>query len=315
MRIVFMGSPEFAVPSLKGLQFDGHEIALVVCQPDKPAGRGRGLRVCPVKTQADALGIEVICPERIRGKRGAEFRARVEAIAPDFLVVAAYGKILPKSLLAMPRVAPVNVHASLLPRWRGASPIHHAVLAGDAESGVCVMHMTPGMDEGGVYAEVREPIAPGDTTGSLSARLAQRGAEALRAALPEIAAGKLTATPQPEEVVTLAPMLQKEDGLLDFSQPARALERRVRAMDPWPGAYTSLAGAALKVFRAAVCEVFPGFEDAGPGTVVDTSAGLIVACQEGALNIEELQLAGKKRMRAVDYLRGARVAPGAHLGA
>jgi len=305
-----MGSPDFAVPTLSALVEAGHDVALVVCQPDKPAGRGRVLAACPAKSAALQCGLEVACPERIRGPRGAEFLARVRALAPDFVVVAAYGKILPPELLSAARCAPVNVHASLLPRWRGASPIQHAILAGDDATGVAIMRMEEGLDTGGVYRMLREAIHPDDTAGTLSERLARLGGEAIAPALAAIAAGELVAQPQAEHGVTVAPLLSKEDGRLDFARPASELARRVRAMDPWPGAFTALAGASLKVWRARPIGDMSG----EPGSVVAVDPTLIVACGEGALAIDELQLAGKKRMAAREFARGARLTPGVRLG-
>ncbi|MBN2359091.1 MAG: methionyl-tRNA formyltransferase [Deltaproteobacteria bacterium] len=305
-----MGSPDFAVPTLVALVAAGHEVALVVCQPDKPAGRGRALAACPVRTAAQQRQLAVACPERIRGPRGAEFVARVRALAPDFIVVAAYGKILPPELLAAARQAPVNVHASLLPRWRGASPIQHAILAGDDETGVSIMRMEEGLDSGGVYTAVREPIRPDDTAGTLAARLAALGAEAVVPALAAIAAGVLAPRPQGEVGITVAPLLGKQDGWLDLARPAEELARRVRAMDPWPGAHTTLAGVPLKVWRARPLEAVDG----AAGLVVAVGDEVVVACGSGALAIGELQLAGKKRLAAREFACGARLIAGARLG-
>ncbi len=312
MRIVFMGSPDFAVPSLKGLVAAKYQVARVVCQPDKPKGRGRAVARCAIKVAAEELGLSVSCPPVVRGKSARPFLDEIEALAPDFVVVAAYGKILSTRLLRIPRIAPVNVHASILPRWRGASPIQHAVLAGDAEAGVAIMHMEAGLDTGGVYHLATTPVGPDETAGELSERLAEIGAAALLEALPGIADGSRQPAPQDEAQATEAPLLCKQDGQLDFTQPAEVLARRVRAMTPWPGAFTRLGGKLLKVYRVEVDARPPGEHE--PGTVVDCSAALTVACGEGQLRILDLQLEGKRRMSAAEFLPGARVEPGALLG-
>ncbi|MFH1807779.1 MAG: methionyl-tRNA formyltransferase [Pseudomonadota bacterium] len=312
MRVIFMGSPEFAVPSLRGVVEAGHQVVRVVSQPDKPKGRGRSLAPCAVKEAALRLGLEVSTPDHIRGKHAVAFLDELHALQPDVVLVAAYGKILSTRLLDMPRVAPINVHASVLPRWRGASPIQHAVLAGDDETGVSIMRMDAGLDTGGVYRVARTSILPNETAGELSTRLSVIGAAALVEALPAIADGSLVAQVQPEQGITLAPLLDKHDGHLDFSLDAASLVRRVHAMNPWPGASTRLDGKGLKIHRAHVVEA--NATEAAPGALQVSHKALLVRCGHGALAIDELQLEGKRRLRSDEFLQGARIAPGTRLG-
>lgn len=305
MRAIFFGTPRLAVPSLDAVASIA-DVALVVCQPDRPAGRGLSLRPPPVKERALELGIEVAQPKRV--KRPA-FAESLRALEADVAVVVAYGRILPAAVLAAPRTGCVNVHASLLPRWRGAGPIQWAIAHGDEQTGVCLMQMDEGMDTGPVIACEATPIDPDETAGELGARLAQMGADLLTRELPRWVAGELTPTPQDHDAATMAPLLTKDDGRIDWSWPARAVHDRVRGMHPWPGAYTTLDGATLKIHRTRVLD-----ESGAPGAVLAADDALIVACGEGAVAIEQLQLAGKKRLKARAFLSGHPIAPGATMG-
>jgi methionyl-tRNA formyltransferase len=309
MRIVFMGTPAFAVPSLEACLALG-EVVLVVTQPDKPSGRGQSLTAPPVKVRALERGLPVAQPPKLRNTGFAEVLRSVE---PDVCVVTAYGKILPLDVLEAPRRGSVNVHASLLPRWRGAAPIQRAIEAGDAETGVCLMQMDEGLDTGAVISCARTPIGPDDTSASLHQRLSELGGALLVQDLPRYVAGQLQAAPQPADGVTLAKMIDKEEGLLDFRRPAAELERRLRAFTPWPGAFTHLAEPGggrtlLKVHRA---QVVPGAPGASPGTLVEASpAGIVIACAQGALSLVEVQAEGKKRVTAAEFVSGRKLERG-----
>ena len=298
LRIVFAGTPEFSVPCLAACRASGAEVAAVYTQPDRPAGRGRKLTPSPVKQAALDANIPVEQPESLKD---AAARERLAAYAPDLMVVVAYGLILPRKVLAIPRLGCWNVHASLLPRWRGAAPIQRAILAGDAESGVDLMQMEAGLDTGPVLLERRTPIGPDDTGGSLHDRLSQLGAEVLADGLKRVLAGEtLASVPQPEAGVTYAHKLDKAEARLDFTRPAIALERQVRAFDPWPVAEAAIAGEALRVWSARALDVA---HHAAPGSVLAAGRdGIDIACAEGALRITALQCAGGKRIGAMDYL-------------
>lgn len=301
-RIVFMGTPEFAVASLQAC-FDIGEVVAVVTQPDKPKGRGNAISISPVKALALERGVTVLQPQKLRTP---PFSEELRKLSPDVCVVTAYGKILPKDVLEVPPHGSVNVHASLLPRFRGAAPIQWAIAHGDTETGVALMRMDEGLDTGPVIAMKRMPITPEDTSASLHEKLSRLGGEILRESLPAYLRGELKPVPQPSEGMVLAPIIQKEDGLLDFTKPAVQLERRMRAFTPWPGAYTGLNGARLKVHRA---KVGPG--KGAPGTVLAASQeGIEVACGEGSLVLLEVQPEGKRVMSAAEFLSGRRLAPG-----
>jgi methionyl-tRNA formyltransferase len=301
MRLAFMGSPDFAVPALRALHQAGHEIAAVYAQPPRPSGRGQKEKPCPVHQAALELGLPVRNPVRLR-KDAAE-HAAFAALDLDVAVVAAYGLILPKAMLDAPRRGCLNIHASLLPRWRGAAPIQAAILAGDAESGVTIMRMEEGLDTGPMLLKGSVPITPRMTTPELHDLLAPLGARLLIEAL----AADPPAVPQPEAGATYAPKLTKDDSRLDWTLPAAVLDRRIRALNPWPGTVTALAGEALRVLAAAP------EEGAGPpGRLLD-AAGL-VACGEGALRLERLQRAGGRPLAAADFLRGFPLPAGAVLG-
>ncbi len=296
-RTVFMGTPDFAVPSLRALLDDpSYEVVGVVTQPDREAGRGRRLQAAPVKEMALAAGTPILQPARLREPAAFTDLASLE---PDLIVVAAYGQILRSNVLALPRFGCVNVHASLLPRWRGASPIAAALLAGDDATGVTIMQMDEGMDTGPILAQSSLFIQPDDTTRVLSERLARQGAELLLATLPGYLAGEITPRPQPETGVTVCRPLQKEQARIDWTQPAAAIERTVRAYDPWPGAFTTWRGEPLKIGRAVVA---PGM--APTGQVVRWQAGAAVGTGDGLLVLETVQPAGKKMMAVREFLAG-----------
>jgi methionyl-tRNA formyltransferase len=298
-----MGSPAFSVPALRALRAKGHEVVAVYCQPPRPAGRGQRETPSPVHQAALELGLPVRTPARLR--RDAAEHEAFAALDLDAAVVAAYGLILPRAMLDAPRRGCLNIHASLLPRHRGAAPIQAAILEGDAETGITIMRMDEGLDTGPMLLKAATPIGPKDTAADLHDRLSAMGAELILRALDE----DPPATQQPAEGATYAPKLSKEDGRLDWSQPADALDRRIRAMHPWPGAFASLDGASLRILAA---EPTTG-RDAPPGTVLDDS--LLVACGDGtALRITRVQRAGRAAMDAAAFLRGSPVPAGTRLG-
>ena len=307
LRILFAGTPEFSVPPLRALLASGHDVAGVYTQPDRPAGRGRQLAVSPVKALALEHGVPVHQPASLRS---AEEAQALEAVGADLMVVVAYGLLLPQRVLDAPRLGCVNIHASLLPRWRGAAPIQRAVLAGDAETGITIMRMEAGLDTGPMLLVRRLPIARDETGGSLHDKLSVLGAEALMAALPGIAVGTLVPQAQDEALATYARKLSKGEALIDWTSPALAIERQVRAFNPWPVAETRLDGEALRVWRARAIDGSGG----AAGTVVAVSGdGIDVAAGEGRLRILELQPPGRRVMSARDYLN-ARDLAGAVLG-
>jgi methionyl-tRNA formyltransferase len=308
-RVLFAGTPEFSVPSLKALVAAGHEVVAVYTQPDRPAGRGRQLTASPVKLAAGNLGLPVMQPETLRTP---EAQAALRAWGADLMVVVAYGLLLPPKVLAAPRLGCINVHASLLPRWRGAAPIQRAILAGDTHTGVTIMHMEKGLDTGPMYLTRVTPMAPGETGGSLHDRLCDLGAEALMAALPGILAGTLAAVAQDDAEAVYAHKLSKDEAVIDWSSPATAIDRQVRAFNPWPVAETRLGQATLRVWAAEPITGPTG--PATPGAVVATSkAGIDVATGDGLLRITRLQLPGKRPMTAAELLN-ARSLAGLFLG-
>ncbi|HVN56531.1 MAG TPA: methionyl-tRNA formyltransferase [Anaerolineaceae bacterium] len=293
-----MGSPEFAASVLKALAGQ-YPVVGVVTQPDKPAGRGRALSQPPVKTLAQELGLPMIQPDRLRDPGAFE---QIQAWDPDLIVVAAFGQILRRNVLNLPRFGCVNVHASLLPRWRGAAPIQSAILHGDSETGISIMRMDEGIDTGPILAKRPMPIPAEITAGELSSQLAELGAVLLIESLPGYLAGKVEPQPQPEEGATYAPMLKKEDGLIDFSQPAADLARKVRAFNPWPGTYTLWQGQILKVCRAHADEKYQ--EEPGRTCIVRRQPAY--GTGRGILLLDEVQPAGKKPMPGEVFLQGAR---------
>lgn len=296
LRVVFAGTPDFSVPCLEACRASGAEVVAVYTQPDRPAGRGRKLTPSPVKQAALDAGIPVEQPEALKSEAA---RATLAAYAPDLMVVVAYGLILPRKVLSIPRLGCWNVHASLLPRWRGAAPIQRAILAGDAESGVDLMQMDAGLDTGPVLLERRTPISPEDTGGTLHDRLAALGADVLADGLARVMAGEsLLPRPQPEDGVTYAHKLDKAEARLDFTRPAIELERQVRAFDPWPVAEGDVNGETLRIWAARAID-----GHGAPGSVLGMSReGIDIACGEGALRVTALQRAGGKRITAADYL-------------
>lgn len=298
-RIVFMGTPEFAVPSLEACRAVG-EVVLVVTQPDKPRGRGQEVSHSPVKRSAERAGLEVVQPPKLKGASFGEFLRRY---SPDVVVVTAYGKIVPPDVLQAPRKGCVNVHASLLPRFRGAAPIQWAILSGDVKTGVCLMVMDEGMDTGPVLARREVEVGPEETAEGLGQRLAQVGRELLVAELPRFLLGELAPVPQPTEGVVLAPMIRKEQGQLDFSKTALELERHVRAFVPWPSAFGFVGAERVQVHRARVGE---GVGEPGQVLAVGPE-GILVGCGQGALWLVEVQPEGKRRMSAADFCLGRRI--------
>jgi len=307
LRLAFMGSPDFAVPTLRALIDAGHDVACVYAQPPRPAGRGRRERPTPVQVAAEAAGIPVRTPHSLRDP---ETQAAFAALGLDAAVVVAYGLILPPAILQTPRLGCINVHASLLPRWRGAAPIHRAILAGDRETGVTIMRMDAGLDTGPTLLRRSVPIGPDTTASELHDTLAALGAEVILPALAGLADGTLEAEPQPEDGVTYAKKLERDEGRLDFTRPAADLERMVRAFDPWPGAFFVLADERIKVLEARVLTI--GRLGNDPGTVLDHD--LAIACGEDALRPTRVQRAGRAPMGVDAFLRGFAVAPGTVLG-
>ncbi|WP_149540156.1 methionyl-tRNA formyltransferase [Siccirubricoccus phaeus] len=301
MRLAFMGSPDFAVPALRALHAAGHEVAAVYCQPPRPAGRGQKEQPCPVHRAALALGLPVRTPTRL--KRDAAEHAVFAALGLEVAVVAAYGLILPPAMLEAPRRGCLNIHASLLPRWRGAAPIQAAILAGDAESGVTIMRMEEGLDTGPMLLREAVPLGPRMTTPALHDALAEMGARLVLRALAE----NPPPVPQPEAGVTYAPKLTKADGRLDWSLPATALDARVRALNPWPGTFFQHQSEAIRLLAAE-----PAAGAGPPGMVLD-AAGL-VACGEGVLRLQRLQRPGRGPLAVGEFLRGCPLPPGMVLG-
>ena len=297
-----MGSPEIAVPTLEAVA-GAHTVVAVVTQPDRPRGRGQDVAAPAVKLAAQRLGLPVLQPTKIRTP---EFEAELRALDPDVGVVIAYGRILPANILAVPRHGCLNVHASLLPRYRGAAPIQWSIIRGERETGVTLMRMDVGLDTGPMLLERSVAITDDDTTATLTAKLAPLGAEVTLDGLARLAAGTLTETPQDHAQHTLAPMLDKSSGKVDFTQPARAVSCLVRGVEPWPGATCLLGGEVLKLFGPRVLS-----GTAPPGTVLGADRdGLVVACGEGAVAFAELQLPGRKRMSARALLVGRPIPPG-----
>jgi methionyl-tRNA formyltransferase len=298
LRVVFMGSPDFAVPALQALASQ-YRLTGVVTQPDRPAGRGGTLKPPAVKAAALRLGVPVIQPDKVRNP---EAMNQLRAWAPDLIVVAAFGQILRPDVLDLPKWGCINIHASLLPRGRGAAPIQAAILAGDQQTGITIMKMDPGVDTGPLLSQRAIPISPEDTAGTLFEKLAPLGAKLLLETLPRYLSGELQPQPQPAEGVTYVPMLKKEDGLLDFNQPAAALERRVRAFNPWPGTWFEWNGAPVKVLRARVREA----TSPGAGQRLLLEGYPAIGTGAGILILEDIQSPGKKPMPGKAFLAGAR---------
>ncbi len=307
MRLIFAGTPEFAAAALRALLAAGHDIPLVLTQPDRPAGRGMKLKMSPVKEVALAAGLNVAQPENLKS---AEAQQLIREQQSEVMVVAAYGLILPQVVLDLPRLGCINIHASLLPRWRGAAPIHRAIEAGDSETGITLMQMDKGLDTGAMLTRAALPIGPDDTTGSLHDRLAALGAAEIVRLLPDLAAGKVSATAQNDALACYAAKINKDEARLDWSRPAVELDRRIRAFNPFPGAYGLLDGNPLKIWQA---QVVPG--SGIPGSILALTDGeLLIACGDGALSISEVQKAGSKRLPISAFLAGHTLHIGDTLG-
>jgi methionyl-tRNA formyltransferase len=303
MRVLFIGTGEIGVPTLRALLGSAkHELLGAVTQPDKPAGREQRIQAPPIKAELAGSSLPILQPARIRESAAVE---QIRALAPDVIVVMAYGQILPAGVLEIPRVACLNLHASLLPKHRGAAPIQAAIVAGDAESGISVIYMDEGLDTGDLLLQTTLLLSPNETGGSLHNRLAQFAPDALFTALDQLEAGTAARIPQDHSVATYAPKLRREDGRLDWKEPAKLIERKICAFDPWPGAFTHLADASgkvrkLKIFRATVIRHGSG----EPGSLFPPNDSFIVATGHGALRLDEVQLEGKRRMSAADFFRG-----------
>jgi len=309
LRIVFAGTPEFAVPPLESLHAAGHELVAVYTQPDRPAGRGQSLTASPVKRRALELGLTVEQPATLKTPDAVE---RLRGFRADLMVVVAYGLILPQAVLDVPRLGCWNIHASLLPRWRGAAPIQRAILAGDAVTGITIMQMEAGLDTGPVLLVRDTPIGPREPGGELHDRLSLLGAEAIVAAIGEWQAGRIRPVPQPSAGATYAAKLSKAEARIDWTQPAVAIYAQVRAFNPWPVAETTWDGKQLRVWQ---CEPEPSsVAGAAPGTVLESSGGrIVVATGDGALRLLQVQVAGRRAMSAVEFLNASTLA-GARLG-
>ena len=300
MKLIFAGTPEFAAVALRAIINAGHEVVLVLTQPDRPSGRGMKLRYSAVKEVALAAGIEVFQPQTLREHDAQE---RLRSFAADAMIVAAYGLILPQAVLDMPRWGCLNIHASLLPRWRGAAPIHRAILAGDGTTGVCIMQMEAGLDTGPVLLVESLPITSSDTTGTLHDKLAELGAQMIVKALHQL---PLKPNPQPGTDACYAVKIEKSEAALDWRLPAAQLDRKIRAFNPFPGAFADLDGFAIKIWRAdqmTICGT--------PGQIVSIDTdGIVVACGEGSLRLTELQKPGGKRLPVAQFLAGNPIAEG-----
>lgn len=311
MKIVFMGTPEFAVPSLEALIGNGYDVVGVITQPDRPAGRGNKLEASPVKKYASAQGIPVYQFEKLRRREGREC---LEALAPDICVTAAFGQILSQKLLDIPKIGTVNVHASLLPKHRGSAPVNWCLYQGDKKTGITTMMTDIGLDTGDILLREETDILPGETAGELTERLSHIGAGLLIETLRRIENGDCPRIKQDEEEATYEPMLEKEMARIDWTLPAQTVSDRIRAFNPWPGAFTDLNGGTMKIWKAEPADLSPAGR---PGEVLVSSArqGLIAACGEGtALNILEMQAPNAKRMAARAYLAGKQIPEGTVLG-
>jgi methionyl-tRNA formyltransferase len=296
MRIVFIGTGEIGVPTLLALLNSEHEVVAVVTQPDKRVGREQRIEPPPIKKEIAKTRIPILQPARIKDQQATE---EIRDFAPDVIVVVAYGQILPRDVLEIPRLACLNLHASLLPRWRGAAPIQAVIAAGDCETGITAMYMDEGLDTGDILLQRSVEILPNDTGGSLHDRLAQIAPEALLESLRFLSAGNAPRIAQDNARATYAPKLKREHGLIDWSESAEAIERKIRAYNPWPGAFMKLDRQNLKVFSASVVDL-----NGQPGEVLRSDKDLIVSTGKGALSLAEVQLEGKRRMSAAEFLRG-----------
>ena len=307
MRVVFMGMPEFAIPTFEGLIESGVKIVGVFTQPDRPKGRGRKLEPSPVKQLAQEHRLPVFQPQKLRDKDAVK---QVRDLKPELVVVIAYGQILPQEVLDIPRYGCINVHASLLPRHRGAAPINKAIIDGDPMTGVTTMQMDVGLDTGDMLVKKSLSIFPNENAGQLHDRLAHLGREAMEETLARLCAGTLSSQKQDDSRSSYAPMLKKEDGLIDWNRSATSIHNQVRGLYPWPGAFTHLDGEVLKLADTRIADA-----KGEAGEVLKTEdQGVVVACEEGALQVRKLQLPGKKMLSAADFLRGVKLRAGQKLG-
>lgn len=319
MRIIFMGTPEFAVQVLEAIIKEGHDVAGIYTQPDKPKGRGKSMQYTPVKEKAMEYGIPVFQPERVREPEVLEDMKRLE---PEVIVVVAFGQILPKTILNLPPLGCINVHASLLPKYRGAAPIQRVIIDGEKESGVTTMYMAKGLDTGDMIERMVVPIAPKETGGSYHDKLAAAGAKLCLSTLKKLAAGTAPRIPQDETLSCYAHMLNKAMGELDFQRSAEELERLIRGLNPWPSAYTRLQGKTLKVYEAEVVDLADSMQEGTeekmssvPGTIIAVDrTSFTVQCSPGGLRITSVQLEGKKRMETAAFLLGYKLSAGMMLG-
>jgi methionyl-tRNA formyltransferase len=302
MRVVFIGTGEIGLPTLRALQESEHKLAGVVTQPDKPAGRHQKITPPPIRAAVSGSQMSILQPVRIKDRRSIE---QIRALQPDVIVVMAYGQILPREVLEIPKIACLNLHASLLPRWRGAAPIQAAIAAGDRETGITAMYMDEGLDTGDILLQRKIDILPNDTGGTLHDRLAQIAPASLLDALRLLASANAARLPQENALATYAPKLKREDGQIDWGEPADIIERKVRAFNPWPGAFAKIATEHgghrnLKIFAAAIVDL-----RGKPGEILRRDNELILATGKGALSLAEVQVEGKRRMNATEFLRGA----------
>jgi len=310
MNVVFCGTPRFAVPTLTTLVNSGFTVSLVVTQPDKPRGRGLEVLFSPVKQAALQFGLPVVQPEKI--KNNEQFRSQLSSLAPDAVIVVGYGRIIPQWMIDLPLLGNLNVHASLLPKYRGAAPIQWAIASGESVTGVTTMRIDAGLDTGDILLQKEIPILADDTAETLAPRLANVGATLMIETLHGLQAGTLTGRSQDHSKATLAPVLKKEDGLIDFQRTAVEIWNRLRGFQPWPGAYTRFRGKQLQIHAA---KPLPSLSTSTPGELVAENDSFIVGCgNKSALEVTELQLEGKKRMSARDFLHGYRLTPGERLG-
>jgi methionyl-tRNA formyltransferase len=298
MRILFIGTGDIGMPALQALLKSEHEVVGVVTQPDKPVGRAQTIEPPPIKKALAATKIRVLQPARIKDRQAIE---EIHALTPDVIVVMAYGQILPGDILEIPKITCLNLHASLLPRWRGAAPIQAAIAAGDRNTGITVMYMNEGLDTGDILLQRAIDIEPTDTGGSLHDRLAKVAPETLLESLELLENGRAPRMPQHDALATYASKLKREDGKIDWTNPADAIERKIRAFDPWPGAFMKYDGQNLKIFSATILAL-----RGTPGEILQSEKELVIAAGEGALSLGQVQLEGKRRMTAVEFLRGRR---------
>jgi methionyl-tRNA formyltransferase len=319
VNIIFMGTPEFAVPSLQALLEKGYSVIAVVTQPDRPKGRKRVLTPTPVKVEAEKHGIPVLQPEKLRQADSVE---ALRALKPDLIVTAAYGQILPKSVLQLPEHGCINIHASLLPKYRGGAPIHHAVMRGEKVTGVTIMYMAEGLDTGDMISKIELPIEDADTTGTLFEKLSYAGAELLKQTMPDLLQGRTKAIPQNEAEAIYSPNIRREDELIDWTRPALAIFNQIRGLNPFPGAYTLWNGETMKVWASrkplGVSDMAHGSQSTSahvPGTVLNScDDGIEIMTGEGTIRLTEIQPAGKKAMDVAQFLRGSSIPNGTILG-